>query len=274
VHDGTSAGPNADQRFVAYYAEQSASAQTKQRFEGVRRATLDLRASLGLPVERLDIADVGCGAGTQTLMWAAAGHNARGVDISSPLIELARERAEKACASAQFHVGSATKLAFDDASLDVVLVSELLEHIADWQPCVDEAVRVLRPGGIVYISTTNWLCPVQQEFKLPAYSWYPGALKRYCERLAVTTHGHWVQFTSFPAVHWFSFFQLRDYLDARGVTAKDRFDVMQTAGSFGRKAVVRAIQSLSALRFAAHIMTPYTVVIGYRRLKDAPSPTH
>src|SRR5262249_49778369 len=114
VHDGTSAGPNADQRFVSYYAEQSASAQTKQRFEGVRRAALDLRATLGLPVENLDIADVGCGAGTQTLMWAAAGHRAHGVDISAPLIDLARERAEKASASAQFHVGSATKLPFDD----------------------------------------------------------------------------------------------------------------------------------------------------------------
>jgi 2-polyprenyl-6-hydroxyphenyl methylase/3-demethylubiquinone-9 3-methyltransferase len=113
---------------------------------------------------------------------------------------------------------------------------------------------------------------VQQEFSLPGYSWYPSSLKKHCERLAVTTHGHWVQHTSFPAVHWFSFYQLRDYLDERGVTARDRFDVMQTNGSFGRSAVVRAIRSSNVLRFAAHVLTPYTVVVGYRRAAQGARP--
>jgi 2-polyprenyl-6-hydroxyphenyl methylase/3-demethylubiquinone-9 3-methyltransferase len=118
-------GPNADQRFVNYYAEQSTSAQTRQRFEGVRRAGLELRAGLGASTDKLDMADVGCGAGTQALLWAAEGHRARGVDISAPLIEIARERAEKAGAPAEFHVGSANKLPFADQSVDVILVSEL-----------------------------------------------------------------------------------------------------------------------------------------------------
>jgi ubiquinone/menaquinone biosynthesis C-methylase UbiE len=257
-------GPNADPRFVDYYAEQSASAKTRQRFEGVRRATLALRSALGESTEGLDIADIGCGAGAQALMWAAEGHRAHGVDISAPLIQLARERAEKAAVSADFHVGSAGALPFEDGSLDIVLVSELLEHLVEWQPCVDEAIRVLRPGGVIYISTTNRLCPVQQEFALPGYSWYPSAIKKRCEKLAVTTHGHWVQFTSFPAVHWFSFYQLRDYLAERGVDSRDRFDIMQSDGTLARRTIVRAIRASRSLRLAAHIATPYTVVVGYR----------
>lgn len=258
-------GPNADHRFVEYYAQQSASEKTRQRFQATQRITLALRERLGLPVDGLDIVDVGCGAGSQAIMWSERGHRARGVDISAPLIELARQRAGEAGLSAHFEVGSAGRLPLADASVDIVLVSELLEHLTEWQPCVDEAVRVLRPGGVLYMSTTNRLCPVQQEFDLPLYSWYPSFIKKRCEKLSVTTHGHWVQYTSYPAVHWFSFYQLRDYLDARGFTSHDRFDVMDTTGSVAKRAVVGAIQALPPLRFAAHLMTPYTVIVAYRR---------
>ena len=257
-------GPNADQRFVEYYAEQSVSAETRLRFEGVRRVTLEARSTSGESTDSLDVADIGCGAGTQTLLWAADGHRARGVDISAPLIELARQRAAKMGVSAEFLVGGAAQLPIADASFDIVLVSELLEHLADWESCVNEAVRILRPGGVLYMSTTNRLCPIQQEFTLPGYSWYPHALKKRCEWLAVTTHGHWVQYTSLPAVHWFSFYQLKDYLSEQGVISRDRFDLMQTSGSRVRAAIVGAIRASRPLRFAAHVLTPYTIVVGHR----------
>jgi 2-polyprenyl-6-hydroxyphenyl methylase/3-demethylubiquinone-9 3-methyltransferase len=259
------AGPNADHRFVEYYAQQSASEQTQRRFESAQRVALTMRRRLGLPTEGLDVVDVGCGAGTQAIMWSEMGHRAQGIDISAPLIELANERSRNAGLSARFSVGSAGRLPLPDASADVVLVSELLEHIAEWQPCVDEAVRVLRPGGVLYMSTTNRLCPVQQEFDLPLYSWYPGFVKRRCEQMAVTTHGRWVQYTSYPAVHWFSFYQLRDYLDRRGFGSLDRFDVIDTTGSALKRAIVGAIRALPPLRFAGHVLTPYTMIVAHRR---------
>jgi hypothetical protein len=118
---------------------------------------------------------------------------------------------------------------------------------------------------VIYMSTTNRLCPVQQEFSLPAYSWYPSRLKKYCEKLSTTTHRHWVQHATFPAVHWFTFYQLRDYLNARGVTASDRFDIMETSTSRLKTAAVAAIRASRTVRFAAHVMTPYTVAVGHRR---------
>ena len=258
-------GPNADPRFVGYYAKTSESASTQDRFEGTRRVTLAMRERIGLPTEQLDVVDVGCGAGTQTMLWARHGHHARGVDISAPLIEIAGQRAAEASLPASFSVGSAASLPLASESADIVLVSELLEHVTDWEPCVDEALRLLRPGGVLYISTTNRLCPRQQEFDLPAYSWYPGFVKRRCEKMAVTTHGHWVQFASFPAVHWFSFFQLRKYLDARGVSAQDRFDFIDTSQSTAKRIVVGLIRALPPLRWLAHVTTSYTLVVGYRR---------
>jgi 2-polyprenyl-3-methyl-5-hydroxy-6-metoxy-1,4-benzoquinol methylase len=257
--------PNADARFVDYYSEQSASEKTAQRFEGTHRVVMKVRKDSGLPMSKLDVLDVGCGAGTQTMIWASRGHRVTGIDISEPLVELARQRASEVELSVTFQVGSAARLPLPDGSQDVVLVSELLEHLPAWQPCIDEAIRVLKPIGTFYVSTTNWLCPVQQEFSLPLYSWYPGFIKRQCERLAVTTQRHWVQYTTFPAVHWFSFYQLERYLKPKSVDIKDRFDVMDTDGSTARRLVVAAIRSLSPARFAAQVLTPYTLIVGTKR---------
>lgn len=66
-------------------------------------------------------------------------------------------------------------------------------------------------------------------------------------------------------MHWFSFFQLRDYLDARGVGSRDRFDVMDTRSSRLRRAVVGAVQAVPPLRWLAHALTPYTMLVGFRR---------
>ena len=127
---------------------------------------------------------------------------------------------------------------------------------------MNESLRILRTGGVVYFSTTNRLCPIQQEFKLPLYGWYPAALKRYCERLAVTTHPHWVQYASFPAVNWFTFYQFREYLRARGVDAMDRFDVMDPKGSTLRSAVLGAFVAPRPCAFAGTYSRPTRSSLG------------
>lgn len=258
-------GPNADRRFVDYYSQQSLSDATLERFDVIKRTTLALRRRSGLSSTGLCMADIGCGPGAQSSLWAAEGHRVFGIDISAPLIDLARERAAAAGLAIEYAVGTAEKLPLPDASCDVVLLPELLEHVLNWQPCLDEAVRVLRPGGILYLCTTNKLCPRQSEFTLPLYSWYPGWLKRICVRKSVTSHPQWVQFTTFPAVNWFSFYQLRDHLARRGVDGQDRFDVMNPDGSTARATVRSLVRALPPLRLLAQIFTPYTVVFGVKR---------
>lgn len=256
---------NADERFVNYYAEESSSEAAFRRVESVYRVLLRQRKSLGLRTEGLDVVDIGCGAGTQTLAWARAGHRASGFDVSSPLIELATSRAGKESVPAHFYVGSATDLPCEDRSADVVLLSELLEHIPDWQQALNEALRILRPGGLFYCTTTNRLCPKQQEFDLPLYSWYPARMKRFCERRATTTHRHWVQYATLPAVHWFSYYQLRDHMASKGVYAKDRFDIMEPADSALRSIVRGAVVRSTLLRFLGQVLTSYTVIVGIRQ---------
>jgi SAM-dependent methyltransferase len=49
------------------------------------------------------------------------------------------------------------RLPFDDASADVVLAGEVLEHIVDTEAFLIEVLRVLRPGGATVLSTPNIL---------------------------------------------------------------------------------------------------------------------
>ncbi|OIJ99268.1 SAM-dependent methyltransferase [Streptomyces sp. MUSC 14] len=46
-----------------------------------------------------------------------------------------------------------------DGVADVCFSSNVLEHVADPQTFLSELVRVTRPGGLIYVSFTNWLSP-------------------------------------------------------------------------------------------------------------------
>ena len=120
-----------------------------------------------------------------------------------------------------------------------------------------------RPGGLVYFSTANSLCPVQNEFDLPLYSWYPGFLKRRYEKLAVTTRPELVNHAKYPAVNWFTYYGLRRALRERQIVSRDRFDLLalQPHG-FPVRAVVQFIRAVPPLRWLGHVMTPYVVVVG------------
>lgn len=255
-----------DPDFVAYYEQASLSESTRIRFENVRDKALGLVARTGGSAERVRVADIGCGAGTQAMLWAELGHEVFGLDVSQALVAVAAERAASAGLQIRFDVGTATSLPYPDASMDVCLLPELLEHVDDWEACVREASRVLKSGGVLYLSTTNVLCPIQQEFELPFYSWYPRALKRRYERLAVTSRPELVNHARYPAVHWFSFYGLRDHLGGLGFTCFDRFDMLGIVpgrGAFVR-AALGAIRTVPPLRWMAHVATPATVLFAIK----------
>jgi 2-polyprenyl-6-hydroxyphenyl methylase/3-demethylubiquinone-9 3-methyltransferase len=257
------------ERFYEYYAHASQSEKTKQRFLAIRATLLKMLQQNQTPSTVLDVADIGCGAGTQSILWAELGHHVHGLDVNERFITLARQRATAAGHCIDFHIGSAVQLPWNDWSMDVCLVPELLEHVAPWRACLHEFARILRPGGVLFLTTTNKLCPVQQEFTLPLYSWYPAPAKRYVERLARTTRPQLANYAHYPAVNWFSFYSLRSVLTGLGFQCLDRFDIADAAtkGALAR-CILCAVHACPLVRWLAHVATPNTTVVAVKG-KDA-----
>jgi len=93
--------------------------------------------------------DLGCGQGNTTRLIADAlgATECVGVDFDAGLVEYASAQVNPAGVS--FQQGDVTRLAFPDASFDVVFCRYLLVHLADPMSGVREMLRVVRPSGYV-----------------------------------------------------------------------------------------------------------------------------
>lgn len=252
-----------NKEFYDYYAQESISHSALFRLKNVQDTVV--RVLKEKANNKLDVVDIGCGAGTLSILWAAAGHDVHGLDVNESLVKLAEKRAKDEGYDIDFRLGTATQLPWDDESMDVCMVPELLEHVAEWEQCLDEFSRILCPGGILFLSTDNKLCPKQQEFTLLFYSWYPGPIKRYCEKLAKTTHPQIAGYAKYPAVNWFSFYSLRTEFGKRGMRSLDRFDLIdfKRKGKF-QKLLLSVIRKFPPARFLGHIASTCTVIVGIK----------
>jgi SAM-dependent methyltransferase len=98
------------------------------------------------------VLDVGCASGGLSEAFAERGARVVGIDLNPRLIERARERLGS---RAEFRVADiACPLSFLEAgTFDLVAASLVLHYLADWRPPLREFARVLRPGGVLLIST-------------------------------------------------------------------------------------------------------------------------
>ena len=97
--------------------------------------------------------DVGCGTGFLINMLAEQ-HKADyvGLDLSTEMIRMAEK---KQIPGARFINGTADNLPFPDASFDIVTCSQSFHHYPYPEKAMQEAFRVLKPGGIYILSDTG-----------------------------------------------------------------------------------------------------------------------
>jgi ubiquinone/menaquinone biosynthesis C-methylase UbiE len=103
-----------------------------------------------------EVLDAGCGEGYGARLLADLGGARRcvGIDIDERTIAAARE-AYGDVEAIEFEVGDVTHLPFEDASFDVVTCFETIEHVSAQRDAIAELARVLRPGGLLLISSPN-----------------------------------------------------------------------------------------------------------------------
>jgi 2-polyprenyl-3-methyl-5-hydroxy-6-metoxy-1,4-benzoquinol methylase len=92
---------------------------------------------------------VGTGTGRAAIGLARAGAGVTGVDASSEMLDVARQRAEAAGVAVTFDVGDAHALPFPSAQFDGAVSLRVLMHTPDWSRCVGELCRVARRRVVV-----------------------------------------------------------------------------------------------------------------------------
>lgn len=125
-------------------------------------ATVELRAWERHQLQLVDgerLLDVGCGPGEAALALAGdvgCAGEVVGIDTSSAMVQLARDRSNTAAGRVRFSVGDALDLEEADDSFDAGRSERTLQWVADPQRAVDELARVVRPGGRVALVDTDW----------------------------------------------------------------------------------------------------------------------
>lgn len=133
-----------DEQYREHHRERRAGGQFV--FGGAERG--ELFASLVGRDRR--VLDLGCRAGALTRFYVE-GNDVVGVDVDSAALTQAAELGIETV-----HADVEEPFPFPDASFDVVLAGELLEHLRSPERVVAEARRVLRPGGTFVGSVPNF----------------------------------------------------------------------------------------------------------------------
>ena len=153
---------------------------------------------------------IGCGPVPQPIrILRRMGYTVTGVEPVPLFVKAAGEYLEDPSAVVQ---GAAESIPLPSESQDVVIFDNVLEHVESPLVSLTEIFRVLKPGGITYLTTTNRhrisLVGNNAEYKVRFYNWYPRLLKESY----IFRHLHYdpglANFTERPAVHWFSYADL------------------------------------------------------------------
>lgn len=130
-----------------------------------------LRYVLGAAIEQATLLNVGASSGAMDAVFAESFQRVFGIDIDSHAIDHAQRTFVRE--NLTFQVGDALDIPFEDASMDVVVCSQIHEHVQDQDKLFDEIRRVLRPNGVCYFAATNRWVLMEPHYRMLFLSWLP-----------------------------------------------------------------------------------------------------
>lgn len=157
-----------------------------------KREQMRLRASLEEAISLIQcdntkapalVLDLGCGAGNLTNHLINLGTNVIAADVSSNFLAQIRYRySESLVTTLQLNGSNLSEI--KDASIDMVATYSVLHHIPDYLAIIDESMRVLKPGGVLYIDhevPDDYWCrtTILNDFYKEARQFWPDFLNKY-----------------------------------------------------------------------------------------------
>jgi 2-polyprenyl-6-hydroxyphenyl methylase/3-demethylubiquinone-9 3-methyltransferase len=111
-----------------------------------------VRAHAGPPTAILDL---GCGGGIATEALARERFEVTGMDASADAIGVARAHATEAGLSIDYRIGLADDAVAAGLRFDSVVALEIIEHVPDQAAFMQSLAKLLKPGGLLFVSTLN-----------------------------------------------------------------------------------------------------------------------
>lgn len=117
-------------------------------------------------LEGKNFLEVGSGRGEICIEAARNGAQVFGVEPEEESLVLSRLLAEIETMKVQFLQGYGEALPFKDHTFDLIVCHEVLEHVQDPAKTISEMIRVLKPGGALYLEAPNYLYPYEGHYKV------------------------------------------------------------------------------------------------------------
>ncbi len=106
-------------------------------------------------IEGISLLDIGCGGGLISEPMARLGAKVTAIDASQKNISVAKLHAGQMGLDINYQCTSAEDLSTAEEKFDVVLALEIIEHVADIDLFIKSACALLKPNGLIILSTLN-----------------------------------------------------------------------------------------------------------------------
>jgi ubiquinone/menaquinone biosynthesis C-methylase UbiE len=129
------------------------------KFVGIPHLQLRLRSKKimnNIPVSPSNVLDAGFGSGVYSLTLGNRAEVIVGIDNNNRKVNFIKKQAK--FSSVQFEEMDLTYLAFSNSSFDLVLCSDVLEHVQNDELAFSELARVLKPNGMLILTVPLLSC--------------------------------------------------------------------------------------------------------------------
>jgi len=235
--------PEISKNFLTTYADTKKRAENNDSKAKEILKYLDRVVIVSAPKKVLDL---GCGPVPVNLQYLhEAGYDARGVEPVKKYVETGNEFLNS---SGVVIEGTCEAIPFPDEVFDIIICTQVMEHVDSPEKSLNEMFRVLKPGGVVYISSENRqrfsISGHNNEFNVRFYNWFPRGVKEGYINKHLNRSPHLANYTPLPAVHWYTYPELCRLGRLAGFGKFYSLVEVMTPDEFGNNFLIRSVIKL------------------------------
>jgi ubiquinone/menaquinone biosynthesis C-methylase UbiE len=244
--------------------------------EKAKISFLDLIEKAFFSLQGKRVLDIGCGKGGIIISCALRGAaKAIGIDIDEKELAIAKLRANSyGLENVQFFKNKGENLLFSDNSFDLVIATSVLEHVENPYKVLKEMIRVLSPGGIIFIILPNPIFPREGHYKVFYIPFLPKRFGSFYLRIMGYNPEFFMKNVNYPYPSIFKIEKLlkENNMVVRNLTAENILNKFENPLLIKNKKIrnlVNLIRGLKLNKFFAELLVklhfyPYGIIVAQK----------